>query len=315
MAVRAQAAKLLDDWIKQFEYFGARPVGEALARLLTVERAELLIPKLNLHAISDAKPNFISSLTGVGKSGPVVLHTIQKYVGSPHLGCIGEGITFHAEKGIQEPLHVFEDGLWTGFEFQKILDALIGTKPHPTVKTLSCSNWLMQVRIHLHFLIATDIGLAALNSIIQKNGLDKNIIVSHTPPVLLNILRAEAKQKFLDGHYDFTHVMADQIPESELSPAILNVSRPWLHQNLLEQISETVRTQAGYLYEVPSKLIAPLHRQWPFGASWIGSNIVFAHGAPRAALPFYWAKGSIPKKNKRIINWQPIVPEIAIDMI
>ena len=304
---RQQSWSVIESWIKQFDQFGARGVGESLARLLLVQRPEVLIATSEIAtALPKQQLNFLAALSGLGKSGGVLLQNAAKYVQQNESGCIGKGITRYAEKSPDGTLHVIEDGLWTGFEFLKVLDALERKKPHPAIQALNNLSDLETVKVRLHFLLATDIGVETLKSILQERKL-KNFELAPFP-IYITVLSDTARKKFESGEYTFHDVMDDKIPASEIEPAILSEQRPWLDDKMKTALAKLIEEKAGLLYPVPEKLQSPLHQAWPYGASFIGSNIVFAHSSPRAAVPFYWKSGVFQDKRKQV-NWNALVPE------
>ena len=297
----------VEAWIKQFDDFGARPAAESLARLLVVQRPELLVANSEIGlSLNRQQLPFLASLSGLGKSGGVLLQNAAKYVQQEASGCIGKGMSWYADKNPRGTLHVIEDGLWTGYEFLKVLDALEGKKPHPSIQTLGDPSHLQSVNVRLHFLVATDMGIATLKSILKDRNLNNFDLA--TSPQYIKVLGAAAQEKFDSGEYTFRHVIDDQIPAAEIEPAILQVQRPWLDESARAAVAKLIEEKAGLLYPVPDKVKAPLHQAWPYGASFIGSHMVFAHSSPRAALPFYWKSGRIID-GRRQIDWNALVPE------
>jgi hypothetical protein len=83
---------------------------------------------------------------------------------------IGAAIEKHAESKSKEKLHVFEDGLWTGIELKKVLDALLGKVvpgKEPKVMKLRNPGLLSDVDIELHYLLQTDLGRNAAISLLK----------------------------------------------------------------------------------------------------------------------------------------------------
>ncbi|NUU03520.1 hypothetical protein [Herbaspirillum robiniae] len=304
---RGKNWEIIDTWIRQFDQFGARSVGEALARLLLVQRPEVLVAESEIGTSSHYQQlPFLAALSGLGKSGGVLLQNASKYTRQQASGCIGAGISWYVKNSPSETLNVIEDGLWTGFEFFKVLDALEGRKFHAAIQTLDDPRQLSAVQVRLHFLVSTDIGIATLKSILQERKLT-NFELAPSPRYI-NVLSDVARGKFQSGEYSYLDVIHDRIPSSEIMPAILSEQRPWLNDAMRMAIAKLIREKGGLLYPVPSKLVQPRHEAWPFGASFIGSHMVFAHSSPRAALPFYWKSGVFGERGKQF-KWKALVPE------
>jgi len=302
----------VDDWITQFRKLGDEKTGCILARMLNVLDTPRLIAAYDpAQLFAGSQPRILGVASRMGKSGARLSGLLRNFSGA-EVYEIAEAIERHATSGSHEPLHVFEDGLWTGIELKRVIDALLGTVPEGKVKALASPDLIQTIDIRIHYLVQTDLGVYAARNMLFQRGLTR-IQIAQSPAVrTTNVLSPNALDKFESGQYGYDHVEQYRLTEgSDISPSIQSFKGPWCSEADRHRALEFLRGHNSLYTNNMDGADGRVECRLPFGTSHIGSLEIFSHSAPRAALPVYWCDGTIHHgKGRRL--WTALVPEVAL---
>jgi hypothetical protein len=295
-------------WLKQFESIGAPALGEAILRQLRVMPTDECINLLtkSYESVGPSPTDLIATLSRFGKSGAALSGGLRRRLMQDPI-VLNEAIESTRTAPLGTVIHVFEDGLWTGIELSRVIDSLLGIASKPKMPALSNPELIHNVKVVLHFSIATDIGVFAATSLLAEARL-RNFSLALSSAQMINILTDQAREKFERGELTFKHVK-DFSPEIEVVPNFLALIRSERNENSAKHMCEVIRALGSQLWSTNS---ATTEQEIPsnaeFGANGIGSTTLFRHSSPRAVLPMLWASGQF-KWGKRSLTWKALVPE------
>lgn len=295
----------VQEWVSQFERVGDRVAGEAILRMLrVVPTKSLLMNYLPIRGIPKGEDLPIAVLSRMGKSG-AALSPILRNILDREVMVISEAIEVFSKRQSKQPLHVFEDGLWTGIELQRVLDSLLGNVAFGKVPKLSSPELLRKREIVLHFPIQTDLGQESAKALLKHYNLTNITVQFDQPMELISVLTPEAHERFNDATYNFGSVLHNSIPVEHVIPHFSSVEYAWLDPVTAARTRLMIEKLGAELWpktHVGSKIL-------PFGANNIGSTLVFEHGVARAVLPAYWSSEKVTHANGKVKAWRPITPE------
>ncbi len=312
----------LTAWLDQFEKIGVLWIGKQLLRNLDWWSPERLRREAGLT------PQLLSGVDcicvnrhRVGKSGDYLANVVSKHIRpfAPRLP-----VTDFRES-LDEPsiyskvkrILFLEDGLFTGTEMTNYLSALAGvplkTGRKPSTQPLSNPLILKEKDIHLHFPLATSLGVRRLKAFLSEQAWN-NIKISDAVGHRVEVLTNEGYLA-LDNNsfYDATSGNCVANPHSYISPVAFNGD--WKTAGQRERAMEFCRLVGDQLFRNylirkgwtwPEKKIEPCC----FGMYGLGLTVAFSHSVPKASLPIYWMDGRV-NYNGYTIEWMPLFQNSA----
>jgi len=314
---RRRSSFSLNAWLTQFERLGDRRAGEILARMLAVHDTSRFVEAYHPERLVEgARHRILGVGSRMGKSGAHISSFLRNFAKAEILE-FAEAIEFHVVREREGPLHVFEDGLWTGIELKRVLDSLLGRAPvgREKVRPLRNLSWLNDLDIRLHYLIQTDLGRHAAEGLLRDEGLEHVQIEAPQPGGLISVLSESGVDRFLGGSYTFQDVEKHALRDGDVIPALRSFKSSWCDTSMVDRVCAFVERH-GWLYTqamngLPHREGDAYDSHLPYGANHIGLYQVFSHCAPRAALPVFWCDGEMRLTKTRKFRWQALVPEVA----
>lgn len=290
----AQAmAKTLHAWNMQWRNLGEEELGFALLDALTfydtLEICRLLAPDNQELADLDAGKVVFCTMAGMNTSAGPIARCFRNF--APHK--IDHTLSQLSRfEDVPERVVVLDDGLWSGFDAMKQIDAIIP----------NASPAFKKAQVELRFAIRTDLGETALISYLRSQGHGRFSIRSAQRP--MTILTASGRNASLDGRLDHGKVRNCELDDEWVEPhamALLkaqNVKPSSLAKlEVLCRSLVAVNTDRGDSYVHGNRL----------GTNNIGGVTVYGHGVPMSLLPCYRAKGRIEKPGGGgKIDWTPL---------
>jgi hypothetical protein len=276
--------------------------------LRVVKTSDLLRDYRPLASLNVPERVPIAVLSRMGKSGAALSPLLRNFVSREVLE-ISAAIPVIAKYPGKPTLHVFEDALWTGVELQRVVDSLVGIGDSNKVSQLADPSQLRDLEIILHFPLQTDLGQLAATEFLKSRDLSNIKVHTENIEFSLNVLTDEAREKFEDGKYGFSHVRDNLIAAHDVTPIVSRLTACWLKSDVRDRAVDLVCRVGSQLYPGKGQFGQLGQGPMPFGAGAIGSNIVFSHSAPRAALPVYWADGLVKVNAGRGFAWTALTPE------
>lgn len=296
-------------WIQQFAELGYK------------ELAKLLLQ--NLRVISNAELRAAFSVSSAETIGHRVAHGFIKddEQGSSSINVQSVLGKIYPERIIAldlndescwgeiaaDVLYVYEDGLWSGVEIVKRMEAIWKKA------AFQASN----LRIHFRYCVTSDMGLAAARLYARSNNInrfyvdssdeqnyfeffEKNADLSMTASLSVdpNVTRKALDQLVDPYAFQSRRMIADQkIKAMEFCEK----TGGQLVTIYLERENKRILAAGGSLKIIDEDRV----KKWSLGAMRFASTIVFSSSVPKPVLPLFWLGGDI-ELNGRTITWNPL---------
>src|SRR5450830_1809898 len=295
-----------DVMVQQFSELGYSKIGKQLLKGLrvvtehelrtafTISDAEKIGYKVVHAFIEDGEPG----------SSSIAIRNVLEHLYPPE-----DVMEIHIEKLDQiaaleaDVLYIYEDGLWSGVEIVKRLNAICLTT------VFKESN----IQLHFKYGVTSDAGLIAARLFAKRERIGRLYVAAAKP---------ENHFTFLKSGIDtcFSHVIDQndkQIRDAldmEIEPYAFRFKADWddsLHamdvclqigKQLVRPFLERRQKEKGSdVSQVSDEKVT----RWGLGALGFASTVVFASSVPKPVLPLLWLTGRV-NLNGNSINWRPL---------
>lgn len=212
---------------------------------------------------------------------------------------------------------ILEDGLFSGFEFVRILQSLVGDAgcAKPKCPRLKNPEILNSINICLHFALATDLGIHHLRDALERLSLT-NVRISYPESGYYQVLSAAGRDALGRGVLfetdpDGIHVVAS--PEHHLDFSAFRNGYVWGDQDKRRRAIEFCRRVGTQLWR---DRVGGKDPPWSerrindcsLGASNMAFAFAFSHSIPKASLPLFWYSGPVSTESGKTIIWEALFP-------
>lgn len=288
----------LNEWINQFTRLGYPAVGPKLAGRLRVVRPVEMQPQpfapRSVDQLGQSQAHCYVRDSDEGGSWVDVqaLLTHSHPVGSvkPVLWDSGaKTLTFpqvHVDQFV-----LYEDGLWSGHEASRRLEAMQTMPP--------------EAQVVMKFGIVTDFGLLVCRHAIRSLGLVKTVAIDASSSELIQLLRSDVPERLRNGNdlsreeyfkalHDYTNPLAFE-GNSEWSES----ERQFCREAGSQLVKQWLQKETG-VSPSPEKVA-----RFALGGGGFASTTLFARSVPKVCLPLLWLNGQVVIEDN-LVEWKPL---------
>lgn len=288
----------LDHWIQQFSRLGFAGVGRKLAAQLRVVRpAEIqtqpfalrpadLIGQTQAHCyVKDDDEggswvdiqSLLNHIHPKGSVRPVVWNTSAETLDFP-----GEAV---------DQLVLYEDGLWSGLETARRLEAMAASPP--------------PAQVVLKFGIVSDFGLLVARHAIRSLGLVNRVQIDTSSSELIRFLRSDLSEDLRNGQTysptEYFEALHGHTVARAFEPAHdwTDRERHFCREAGSQLVTQWLRRKAGS--EPDEVSIA----RFALGGGGFASTTLFPRSVPKVCLPLLWLDGRVTVGGNSV-DWAPL---------
>lgn len=210
-------------------------------------------------------------------------------------------------------VYVYEDGLWSGVELVRRLNAICATAHFKT----------SDIQLHFKYGVTSDAGLVAARLFAKRERIGRvqfraatlenhfTFLKAGTDTCLLHLTdRSDDEiRKALDAEIEPFAFRSAAGWDHERSSAISVCSnigeqliRPFLERNAKEKFAARKDKEVG---SAPVPISDAKVARWGLGALGFASTIVFSSSIPKPVLPLFWLNGTVCLDGKTV-QWRPL---------
>jgi hypothetical protein len=290
-----------DQWLRQFEAFGYRWVGEGLLRQFDV---------ISPDELGRAVRFPIQATIGSTLRFAVVLEEDDLGASSYRLGGVlaqeyGDDSVKDLPKALSEfpktdQIVICEDGLWTGTELKKTLSRL--------AKGGDLENLANERRFLLRYCAVSDYGILVCRNLLRHLNLNSVDLSFFGEQRVLLLLAKDIRDRALEQMHlapeDFQAWLGAYVLSLAFQSGQLWSDRQDEAKGICEQIGRQLVD--NYVSANEKKWSYEVKQRFALGAGRFGSTIAFHHGTPKVCLPVFWLGGPV-KIGAITVDWRPLV--------
>jgi hypothetical protein len=289
----------VDHWLKQFDHFAARWVGETLLRQVDLIAPQELASAFDVAAHARLGANLVftflldedhaSSSNRIGAILTRMYGPVEDFV----------SVLRNAPSGSR--IVVCEDALWTGTEFRRLLERVAtggDLQAHAQGK-----------RILFRYCVVSDYGLW-----VARHFLDNSGLADLVEPLLderqrfIRVLDPNLDEQTIRSRWHLSSKEFDEWLSAHVRPLVFQEESLWQgRQRDAQRICENIGGQLveRYATERRKDWSNIVKSGFAIGAGRFGCALMFAHSIPKVCLPLFWLAGPITI-DSRTIDWKPL---------
>lgn len=288
----------IDEWLRQFDRFGGRWLGEALLRLLDV-----IVP----DELSDAFR--MPPQVGVGSNlNFTYLRDQDPASSSNRIGAMLTRMYGHTKDFVENltttpagsRLVLCEDALWTGTEAIRLMERLaVGGDLHGLAQGK---------RVLLRHCVVSDYGIWACRHFIEQRDLDSVDLWLGDKQRYVTVMRPNLADSAIRSQWQLSPGQFGEWLTNQVVPQVFHENGFWGERQLeARRICELLGRQLvdRYVSEHHKEWSSTVKERFSIGAGGLGCSIVFAHSVPKVCLPLYWLGGEVTI-NSTTMRWHPL---------
>ena len=286
-------ADAVQAWIQQWRKLGDEELGFALLDVLafydTLEICRLIAPDPQDMSELEAGNIALCTMAGMNSSAGPIARCFRNFAAQKIEFTLSQ---LSKREDLPERVVVLDDGLWSGFDAMKQIDAAM----------LCPSKSFTKARVELRFAMRTDLGEAALSSYLRANDYAQFSIRS--TPVALNVLTDSGRLASSEGRLNHENVRDCRLEDEWTEPLAMALLKDrGVKPASLLKLEDLCRS----LVAVNSDRGEAYVRGNRLGTNNIGGVTAFGHGVPMSLLPCYRARGKIQKPGGGgKFEWKPL---------
>jgi hypothetical protein len=216
-------------------------------------------------------------------------------------------------KSSPDVVYIYEDGLWSGVELVKRLNAICSRAEFRN------SN----VQLHFKYCLTSDSGLIAARFFAKReyfgrlqftaatHGNHFTFLKSGFDTTLMHLTDPSDNQirETLDAEIEPHAFRNNALWENDRETAVFVCSeigkqliRPFLLRQAMEKVNVDCNVNVTTTIESVSE---EKIERWQLGAAGFASTVVFASSVPKPVLPLFWLEGNVSLGGKTV-NWRPL---------
>lgn len=307
-------------WISQFDDLGHPWVGDNLLAMLDMTALHDLGSILYDSTVmrDDHLYCVLSDTKKIGKSAEIISSLLRKRF---RTSTIANDPADLIEQKLGKPIHILEDGLFTGTEIVGVFESLLNNRAavgkRNKVRPLSDPRQLHEQPILLHFSRACDYGVAILKAYMKHRRLDK-VVLSLRDDRLVNVLTPNSESAITS--FEPMVLWEHGLPSDAIVPFAFRDSRSWggdarmkdarrfceeVGGQLLVRYLQRQQKEAGWQMWADKKIAKCRLGMWG-----LGLTHAFEHSVPKSTLPLFWGEGAVSYRGKTM-EWVPLFPNSA----
>lgn len=288
----------VDDWLRQFESFGIKWVGETLLRQVDVIGSDELKGAFDFSAQAKLGTNLV--FTFVEDTDPASSsNRIGALLTRMH-GPVCDFIEALRAAPFGSRLVVCEDGLWTGAEMRKLFERL---SPDGDLH-----SYVHGKRILFRHCVVSDYGLWVCRHFLEHSELDMVELSLGEQQRFIRVLDSESDEQTIRSQWTLSPKEFDEWLSGHVEPLVFQNVKLWQwHHGEAQDICERIGAQLieGYVARNPRCWSRTVQKGFAIGAGRFGCTLVFAHSIPKVCLPLFWLGGTVNIKGISI-EWKPL---------
>ncbi|MBX9776899.1 MAG: hypothetical protein K2Y71_21170 [Xanthobacteraceae bacterium] len=289
----------MEEWLKQFEHFGQRWVGEALLRQVDIISPDELSQAFDFSAQAKLGSNLLFTFlldddhgSSSNRIGAMLTHMY---------GPTEDLVSSLTNALSQSRIVVCEDALWTGAEFRKLMKRLA---PGGDLNAHTHDK-----RFSFRHCVVSDYGILAARHYLERNKLHFIDLWTGDRQRFVQVLAPHCDEKAIRTHWHLSPEEFDRWLSTNVAPLAFQNAGLWDGR---QEEGQILCQHIGA--QLVDKYATEHSKNWPenvrtgfaMGGMRFGSTLMFAHSVPKVCLPIFWLGGPIEVDGKRI-EWKPLL--------